>query len=266
MPSAAPPAKAPPALELATAVERGLRLEREVRASPARRVAADLDMARELAAKLDPPIESTLPWLSPSEAQRAIRAVNLPLLPHGASYPAGTRVIARGNVRPARDLSNNLISNGDFSHGDTMWSVRNWQGYGAASIAAYYAVRAGALCTSLERNQQVLGGWPWDDRRLSPSSFELERGKRYRLSLRAWSSGPESVDLVVKVGHQKEPYTPALVAQVPVRSEPELFDIDFVAERRDNLAGLTFIAGGPEHSPQSELCIDDVSLRTLDAR
>jgi hypothetical protein len=208
-----------------------------------------------------------VPWLSPRAALQALRSVATPFLRDDSNYPRGTRVVARGNVRPEtlrRERTRNFITNGDFSRGDVMWSVRSWQGYGDASVAAYYSVQAGALCTALERNQQVMGGWPWDDRRLTPSSFELERGKRYRLSLRAWSSGPEIVELVVKVGHQKEPYTPSLVAKVPLQAEPGLFDIDFVAARRDTFAGFAFVATSPHDQPHSEFCIDDVSVRPID--
>jgi hypothetical protein len=191
----------------------------------------------------------------------------MPYFEGAPSYPRGTRVLARGNVRPSirPDGGHNFITNGDFSRGDLMWSVRSWQGLGDTSVAAYYSVQAGALCTALDRNQQVLGGWPWDDRRISPSSFDLERGKRYRLSLRAWSSGPELVQLVVKVGHQKPPYTPALVAKVPITAEPGLFDIDFVAARRDTCAGFAFVATSPHDRPLSDFCIDDVSVRSIDA-
>jgi hypothetical protein len=212
------------------------------------------------------PVDPDAPWLSPSAALRAIRSVATPFLRDDSMYPRGTRVVARGNVRPeslSPERTRNFITNGDFSRGDVMWSVRSWQGFGDTSLAAYYSVQAGALCTALDRNQQVMGGWPWDDRRLNPSSFELEPGQRYRLSLRAWSSGPERVELVVKVGHQKEPYTPALVAKVPLQAEPGLFDIDFVAARRDTFAGFAFVATSPRDQPHSEFCIDDVSVRPI---
>jgi hypothetical protein len=207
------------------------------------------------------------PWLSPHAALSAIRTVTMPYLQGAPSFPKGTHVRARGNVRAdtSRESGRNLITNGDFSRGDVMWSVRTWQGFGNTSVAAYYSVQAGALCTTLQRDQQVLGGWPWDDRRLSPSSFELERGKSYRVSLRAWSTGPELVQLVVKVGHQKPPYKPALVAKVPITAERGLFDIDFVAARSDTLSGFAFVATSPSDRPVSEFCIDDVSVRPIDA-
>lgn len=250
---------------------------------------ADLAIAQRLAESWSSPADASSPWLSPSTALQAIRSVAVPDvgvsgLEHRPVFPEGTSVTARGDVRPERAgqsvAGQNLISNGDFSYGDSMWSVRNWQGLGDSSVAPYYSVQAGALCTTLERGQQVLGGWPWDDRRLTPSSFELERGKRYRLSLRAWSSGPKPVDLVVKVGHQKAPYTPALVAAVPVQAEPGRFDIEFVAERDDRMAGLAFVASSASDGPQgdtaqgdtaqgdtapSELCIDDVMLQAMGA-
>jgi hypothetical protein len=252
----APPSEVRPELSgLASQVSRAL-LATAPR-SPAPRVkAARMEDAR--------PADSASPvWLSPHAALSAIRAVTRPYLDGAASYPRGTRVRARGNIRP--DSGGNFITNGDFSRGDVMWSVRSWQGFSDTSVAAYYSVQAGALCTTLERNQQVLGGWPWDDRRLSPSSFELERGKRYRLSLRAWSSGPELVQLVVKVGHQQPPYDPALVARVPITAEPGRFDVDFVAARRDTFAGFAFVATSPSDEPLSEFCIDDVSVRPIEA-
>jgi hypothetical protein len=213
--------------------------------------------------ELPRPRDATPPWPSPQAALSAIRAVTGPYLEGASSYPRGTRVVARGNIRA--EPGHNFITNGDFSRGAVMWSVRSWRGFGDTSVAAYYSVQTGALCTAVERNGQGLGGWPWDDRRLSPSSFDLERGKRYRLSLRAWSTGSERVQLVVKVGHQKPPYTPALVTKVPIGAEPGLFEIDFVAAHHDTSAGFAFVATNPVDRSLSAFCIDDVSVRPIDA-
>jgi hypothetical protein len=134
---------------------------------------------------------------------------------------------------------------------------------------APYDVVQGALCTTLRSGAFVLGGWPWDDRSLSPNSFALERGQRYRVSLRAWIKGPLQVALVFKVGHQQQPYDAALVAAVPVTQIPRLFSIAFEPHADDDDAGVGFVANAVANPAtpfgSSDLCIDDVQL-TREAR
>lgn len=165
----------------------------------------------------------------------------------------------------------NLVTNGDFSQGTALWSVRQWDGLvGPASAAlARFEVVQGALCTTIANGEFVLGGWPWEDRSLSPHSFELERGQRYRLSLRAWSKGPLPVALVIKVGQQRQPYSPAIVARVPVTQLTQFFSVAFEPHADDDDAGIAFAASAiatPEAlGDSSDLCIDDVRL-TREAR
>jgi hypothetical protein len=172
-------------------------------------------------------------------------------------YPHDVWVVGRGDV--AAPETHNLVTNGDFSQGELLWSVRELKESGDLSSLADFAVRDGALCSRLRVGEYVLGGWPWEDRRLSPSSFELVKGQRYRLSLRAWSLGSESVELIVKIGHQRPPYAAAFVAAVPIEVAPRRFDVEFVARAADHLAGFAFVATG-RSGERSELCLDDVSV------
>jgi hypothetical protein len=149
--------------------------------------------------------------------------------------------------------------------------VRRWDEFVAqvpTSLAPYDVVD-GALCTTLRSGAFVLGGWPWDDRSLSPNSFALERGQRYRVSLRAWIKGPLQVALVFKVGHQEPPYDATLVASVPVTQLQRRFSITFEPHADDDNAGVGFVANAVPDAAlpfaSSDLCIDDVTL-TREAR
>jgi hypothetical protein len=177
------------------------------------------------------------------------------------SYPNDAVVSSRGDVAVAR--GGNLLTNGDFSSGDVLWSVRQLKASGDLSADAGFAVREGALCGVVWSGEYVLGGWPFGDRRLSPNSFEIVRGARYRLSLRAWSPGPKPVDLVVKVGHQEAPFAASLVAVVPVGATPERFDVEFVARGSDDNAGFAFIGACPLEVGRGELCLDDVVFQEV---
>ncbi|HEU4576933.1 MAG TPA: hypothetical protein VFS67_01665 [Polyangiaceae bacterium] len=191
------------------------------------------------------------------------------------------RMVLPGFAPPARwtmkegplphPIGPNLVTNGDFSHGTALWSVRRWDDFVAQvpSALARYDVVEGALCTTLPSGAFVLGGWPWDDRSLSPNSFALQRGQRYRVSLRAWIKGPLQVALVFKVGHQEPPYDAALVAGVPVTQLQRRFSIAFEPHADDDNAGVGFVANAVADPAlpfaASDLCIDDVTL-TREAR
>jgi hypothetical protein len=183
--------------------------------------------------------------------------------------PTSRAVMSEGPLPAA--IGPNLVTNGDFSQGTALWSVRRWDDFVApvpAALAPYDVVQ-GALCTTLRSGAFVLGGWPWDDRSLSPNSFTLERGQRYRVSLRAWIKGPLQVALVFKVGHQEQPHDAALVAAVPVTQIPRLFSIAFEPHADDDNAGVGFVANAVADPAtpfgSSDLCIDDVQL-TREAR
>jgi hypothetical protein len=178
---------------------------------------------------------------------------------------APTAVASVSDSGLPRALGPNLITNGDFSQGTALWQVRRWDPSGPPpSALAPFDVVDGALCTTIRGGDFVVAGWPWDDRSLAPNSFELERGQRYRLSLRAWSRGPWPVALIAKVGHRSNPYTPAQQATVPVTQVPHVFSVAFEPHADDDEAGLAFAASAIHSSGSrvgaSELCIDDVRV------
>lgn len=190
-----------------------------------------------------------------------LRSVAMPLLLDDANFPESAVVVARGDIAADEaTLGHNFLSNGDFSQGELMWSVRKMKPFGDTGSRATFAVRDGVLCTRLDETRQIVGGSPWEDRRLGPGSFPLVKGEAYRLSMRAWSPGSDPVELVVKIGHSNEPYTPALVAAVPVAVTPGRFDIDFVSGVEDDAAGFAFVASGRAGGARGELCLDDVSV------
>jgi hypothetical protein len=184
---------------------------------------------------------------------------------------AATVQAARREMPLPPALGPNLVTNGDFSHGTALWSVRRWDFFDGRTptVRAPFEIVDGALCTTIRGGEIVIGGWPWEDRSLSPSSFELERGQRYRLSLRAWTKGPLPVALVFKVAHQYDPYDPAVVATVPVTQVPHLFSVTFEPHGKDDEAGVAFVASALANRPalpgSSDLCIDDVQV-TREAR
>jgi hypothetical protein len=221
-------------------------------------------VARKLAAPQPHPAPSTLgrpaPDLQPGlRRDRPAREMMLP-----GFAPTSRAVMSEGPLPAA--IGANLVTNGDFSQGTALWSVRRWEDFVAPAPTelAPYDVVQGALCTTLHSGAIVIGGWPGGDRSLSPSFFALERGQRYRVSLRAWIKGPLQVALVFKVGHQDEPYDAALVAAVPVTQLPHRFSIPFEPHADDDNAGVGFVANAVANPAtpfgSSDLCIDDVTL------
>jgi hypothetical protein len=225
--------------------------------------------AKRLAAPEPRPAPSTIrqpaPNLQPGlHRDRPAREMMLP-----GFAPTSRAVMSEGPLPAA--IGPNLITNGDFAQGTALWSVRRWEDFvapAAMELAPYDVVR-GALCTTLRSGAIVIGGWPWDERSIGPNSFALERGQRYRVSLRAWIKGPLQVGLTFKVGHQDEPYDAALVAAVPVTQLAHRFSIAFEPHADDDHAGVAFVANALANPAtpfgSSDLCIDDVTL-TREAR
>ena len=190
--------------------------------------------------------------------------------------PFDSVALALGNSEVS--VEGNLITNGDFSHGDALWDVRYWptlrripEGHETFEIVADSARSADrgarrndqALCVQVRDGESLLGGWPAEPARLTPHSFALRVGRAYRFRLRAWFSGSVPVQLLVKVGHQNYPYTPTIITLVPVTETPQTFGVDFVAKANENDGGIAWTASGGTGSGESRLCIDDVVLAPL---
>jgi CubicO group peptidase (beta-lactamase class C family) len=151
----------------------------------------------------------------------------------------------------------NLVDNGDFSQGDTLWTTLLWPPVGPWQ-AIPSRVENGALCASVKGGQSTILSWqaPPD----ATKTIELREGQPYRLSLRASTTGPLAVRVVAKVGHREPPFKPAVQAPIPVEAAPHLFAIDFEPDHADTKAGIAFIVSAPRGEAQNEVCIDDVAL------
>ncbi len=164
----------------------------------------------------------------------------------------GGTVVAKGR---------NLVTNGDFSKGAALWSIRVWNDLESfpATIAAHRFLD-GALCVKLRAGERRLGGWPFGKADLLPNSFELLGARPYRLSLRAWVSGSLAMQLAVKVGQQTAPYTQTLAALVPVTAERQSFVVDFTAPHSELNGGIAWLASAAADGAEGELCVDDISV------
>ncbi len=206
------------------------------------------------------------------DAVRPAAGQNAPEL-HSLSIPyfeVTTLARAHGNdilIARARDQ----VRQGDPA-GDSMWLVTYSRDLlRTPAVQPDYRVVPGELCSLVSGTQHLLGGWPWDASRSEPSSFELEAGQRYRLSLRASASGPLPVKLLIKVGHQKvgknvAPQPAAVVAAVPVTPTRQLFTVDFEPQLADDEAGVAFVLSSTDASAgtaQSKVCLHEIALTRL---
>jgi len=151
----------------------------------------------------------------------------------------------------------NLVDNGDFSRGAARWTTSLWPPIGPMQTIPA-RVENGALCASVKGGQNTIVSW--EALPEAARAIELHEGQPYRLSLRAWTTGPLAVRVVAKVGHQDPPFRPAVQAPIPVEAAPHVFAIDFEPDHADAKAGIAFILSAPRGEAQNEVCIDDVAL------
>ncbi len=139
-----------------------------------------------------------------------------------------------------------LITNGDFSDGNTHWDVERSDGFGNLSVDT----EDQTLCLSARGQVNAILGWPDE-----PSRSLVLPGGRYRFSFRVRGSG---VRLWAKVGHAHEPYT-------------VLFEAEWYSEQTgwhevaheftfdgDDAAGIAFTI---ELNNGSNVCFDAVALQ-----
>jgi CubicO group peptidase (beta-lactamase class C family) len=176
-------------------------------------------------------------------------------LPREQSSPESAPSPASARREPPRGP--NLVDNGDFSHGDALWTTTLWPPVGPWQTIPS-RVENGALCASIKGGQSTI--LSWQALPGATKAIELREGQPYRLSLRASMTGPLAVRLVAKVGHQELPFTPAVQAPIPVEGAPHVFAIDFEPDHADAKAGIAFILSAPSGEAQNEVCIDDVAL------
>jgi hypothetical protein len=141
-----------------------------------------------------------------------------------------------------------LVVNGDFSNGDTEWSVTN-QGTGNES----YAVTAGQLCISMGIGGSITLGYPTD----VSAAIPLAAGVLYTLSYQVSATAP--VNLEVKLGQAVPPYTAdADYPNEPTTAQLSTITHQFALPLADDQAGLAFNAAAIR-SPAT-ICFAQVSL------
>lgn len=142
----------------------------------------------------------------------------------------------------------NLVENGDFEDGDSLWSVE------PPEIA--YTVTDGVLCFTLSTGQSAALSWPTDTSR----AFPLKKGRSYALSLSASSSGPLDVSVTAKVGHAVFPYTAHFEGPLEIGTELVSRSYAFEVEEHDDGAGLLISVTGAQEPGTTSVCFDDVSV------
>lgn len=135
----------------------------------------------------------------------------------------------------------NLITNGDFSNGDT-----NWNHDGAS---ASHTVTDGVWCGQfLIHSVRIIAGWPDD------SSQALSLSGEYTFSFKMSLSG--SATILAKIGRAVSPYTTDF--QIMVTPGETLTTFTYTVPINDPQAGVAFDITG--NSPPTTVCIDDVVL------
>jgi hypothetical protein len=143
----------------------------------------------------------------------------------------------------------NMIINGDFSNGGSLWVVTN-PDMGAGPSAS------GGYCVTVGSGQYPVLGWPSD----VSMAASLRSGASYQISYAASSSGPGGVNLVVKVGQAVAPYQGDFMATDSLTSSPQSFSHTFQAPTDDPQAGVAFEMTGLGAGSTTTVCFDDVTL------
>jgi hypothetical protein len=142
----------------------------------------------------------------------------------------------------------NLVENGDFDDGETLWTFE--------PAPASYSISNGALCVSIGAGESVSLGWPSN----TSHAFALSAGQSYTFSYVASSSGPLGVSVTSKIGHALPPYTTHFEQGTSVSSTPQSYSHAFDVVNADAGAGLVFSMTGAEGEGTTTVCFDDVSV------
>jgi hypothetical protein len=174
----------------------------------------------------------------------------------GGVTPAGGAT-GTGGATPTGGASGgpNLITNGDFSMGDMMWSVDN------SSVG--HQVTNGQFCLMVSNNTPSFHlGWP----ATASQAIKLAPGM-YRLSYKASSTGPLNVTVQPKVGLAVSPYTADFptgdAVTDPVSTALQSFTHTFTTTMMDAQAGLAFSVAPGNNGGMTTVCFDDVALQLL---
>jgi hypothetical protein len=164
--------------------------------------------------------------------------------------------IPEAGITDTAPASTNLITNGNFSSGTSMW--------GTVSGSAALAVTGGQLClTDIDPNVQL--AWPQPSGTAGPA---LVAGASYTLSYMAMATVPLTID--AKVGETNSPYTAdyeTTTGTDPVTATLTSFTHTFTEGTGDTSAGLAFTipqevgnVAGNVPTGETQICFANVSL------
>jgi hypothetical protein len=142
----------------------------------------------------------------------------------------------------------NLIINGDFSNGGTLWSVSN-------PALASGPSNSGGYCVTIQPGQFPVLGWPSD----ASMAASLHAGASYQISYDASSSGPGGVSFIVKVGQAVQPYATDFMSTDTLTSSMQTYSHTFQAAVDDPQAGVALEMTGVG-ADNTTVCFDNVTL------
>ena len=140
-----------------------------------------------------------------------------------------------------------LLANGDFSSGETNWHVEG---------NAPHSINNGSYCVTVGNNQSVLVGWN------STAGMPLAMHGNYQISYQASSSGPLSVSMHLKVGHDSGSFATIFETDDNLSSQIKTFE-HAINNANDDSAGLAFTLVGAKNNQTSNVCFDNVALVKL---
>jgi hypothetical protein len=154
---------------------------------------------------------------------------------------------SNGTAGTNGNLGGNLITNGDFSMGQTDWGI-------STGTPSNPGVKNGAFCLTLSStNGNVVLGWG-----STSTSVSLDTGVSYTLSYQASTSSALST-FQVHVGQVVSPYN----VDYPANNDTPgagltTFTHNFTLTTADPQAGVAFVVATSAGSPT--VCVDNVSL------
>src|SRR6187402_1845132 len=151
----------------------------------------------------------------------------------------------------AADPQHSLIKNATFSEGSSL----PWLTSFSAPAKGSSDVKDGALCLTMEDKGK--NNW---DAQLVQRPLVVEQGHSYTVDFRAWATAPTTIR--PKLGMSGPPYSEYWVARLPVTTEPQRFQGQFVmGGASDATAEFSFHLAGPlAKSVPVTICLDDLYL------
>lgn len=151
------------------------------------------------------------------------------------------------SVTPKYKKSNELLINGDFTHGFMDWLEHNYTDGSNSSTDQ-------KICFNVPNKAT----YPWDVQ-LSQQNLNLKEGAKYELSFFASSTSDEK--LIVSAGLSQDPWTTYFNENFTLDEELKIYTMDFVVnEKLSESDRLTFDVG----NLKGETCIDNVSLLLIE--